>query len=274
MARDRERVALVTGGGSGIGRATCRQLAERGLRVAVTDRDGAAAEQAAGQITSEGGNAVGYTLDVSNAAAISRTVARIGDELGSVAVLVNNAGIGDAFPGGQLEKFHRIYARRFEAWREGGESLQLGAMVDDRRWTQMVEVNLSGAFYCCRAVLPDMEQAGWGRIVNVSSVAALAGSLGSPHYAAAKAGVLGLTRSLALETAPAGITVNAVCPGLIDTPLADLLPPEAAEWFLHKVAMHRAGRPEEVAAAICWFASEEASYVTGQTLVVDGGAVM
>ena len=268
------RVAMVTGGGSGIGKAVCEKLALNRLTVAVSDINLSAASQVAQEIRHSGGIAHAYQIDVSKTDNIQQAVSNIQKQLGTITVLVNNAGIGDAFPDGQLKKFHRIYAQRFHEWKTRQESLDLTPVISESRWQRMLDVNLSSVFYCCRAVLPGMQQNKWGRIINVSSVAAIIGSLGSPHYAASKAGILGLTRALALETAPAGITVNAICPGLIDTAMAPLLPPEAIQWFLDRVPMHRWGQPEEVASVIRFFASEESSYITGQTLSVDGGGVV
>lgn len=241
-------IALVTGGARGIGRATCLALAARGVAVAVHyhSREDAAAEVVA-QIQAGGGMAVGLQADLHDAAAPSRLIAAVHAALGPVDILVNNAG-----------EHHTAAITE----------------LTDADWTRSLDLNLTAAFRLTQASLPDMIALKWGRIVNVSSQAAYTGSARHAHYAAAKAGLLGFTFSLAKEVGPHGITANVVVPGRIETDmLADQLPGRADEW-LRQTPLGRLGRPEEVAAAIAFLAGDEAGYITGAALQVGGGLVM
>ena len=242
------RVALVTGGASGIGAATCRRLAAEGARVAVTDLEASKAGAVAGEI--DGG---AYELDVRDESSIRRAVDSAASELGPIDVLVNNAGY-DEF-----------------GW--------FGQTSSDM-WDRVLAVNLRGVLAVTHAVLPGMQELGRGRIVNVASEAGRVGSAGSAGYSAAKAGVIGFTKALAQESARYGITVNAVAPGPIETPLLmgaqemGELGERVIAGMVAKTAMRRLGQPDEVAAAITFLASDDASFVTGQSLGVSGGLAM
>jgi len=245
-----DKVALVTGAGSGIGEAIALRFANDGMAVCVLDLNSDAADAVARRINESGGRAMALAADIADKGGVAAAVARVRGELGPVLVLVNNAAMEGFCP------FERITEE------------QLGRMFD---------VNLKGIFYTSQAVLPDMEAAGWGRIVNISAYGAqlVEGYMG--HYYASKGGVISLTRSMAAEFGPRGITVNSVSPGFIDTPMArraiergDLVDP-AKIYGAYPIP--RLGRPEEIAAACAFFVSEEAGYVTAQLLGVNGGAV-
>jgi 3-oxoacyl-[acyl-carrier protein] reductase len=237
------RVALVTGASAGIGAATARVLAAQGCRVAITYlRQREAAEKLAAEI---GGAA--YALDLRDRSATAAVLARVGEELGAIQVLVLNAGtIRDA----------------------------LLPFLREEDWDAILDVNLSAAYRVARAVARGMYARRWGRVVAVSSASALVGQVGQTHYSAAKAGLLGFVKAFAREAAPFGVTVNAVAPGFVDTELLAQLPARKLEDYLKGVPLGRIGRPEEIASAIGFLASDAASYVTGQTLAVDGGLVM
>jgi 2-hydroxycyclohexanecarboxyl-CoA dehydrogenase len=240
------RTAVVTGGARGIGRACCRELARQGAAVAVWDLDGDAAAETVRLIEAEGGRARAYAGDAADKAAIDGILARVRAELGPVLVLVNNAAVADFRP------FLEV----------GQEALE-----------RICRIDLMGPFLLTQAALPDMLAAGWGRVVNMSSAAAQTGTRTLSHYSAAKGGVLALTRSLALEVADRGVTVNSIAPGFIDTPMrfgsdVDFEAAAAAG------PMRRAGQPEDVAAACAFLASDAAAYVTGQTWGVNGGRVI
>lgn len=243
------RVAVVTGGGSGIGLAISERLASDGMAVAVLDRDAAAAEGAAATITAAGGRSLGLAADVTDRSAVEAAVAAVVEGLGAPTVLVNNAGLQGFDP------FLKI---------------------TPERWQQILDVNLTGTFTCCQVVVPHMLAAGWGRIVNISSSSAHGGQPLMTHYVAAKAGVIGFTKALALELGPKGITVNTIPPGFIDTPMlrdseAKGLLGEGVEAHAARTPVRRVGRPEDIAAATAFLVSEEASYVTGQVIGVNGG---
>ncbi|HEX2234186.1 MAG TPA: SDR family oxidoreductase [Thermoleophilaceae bacterium] len=242
------RVALVTGGASGIGAATCRRLAAEGARVAVTDVNAEGAREVAAEI-----DGVGLELDVRSTESIRAALEAAESELGQLAVLVNNAGY-DEF-----------------GW---------FGYTDEDVWDRLIAVNLRGVLAVTLAALPGMQQRGYGRIVNVASEAGRAGSAGSATYSAAKAGVIGFTKALAQENARFGITANAVAPGPIETPLLmgarefGEIGERVIQGMVSKTVMRRLGTPDEVAAAITFLASDDASYVTGQTLGVSGGLAM
>ncbi len=244
MSLDR-KVALVTGGSRGIGRATALKLAEHCSHVAINYQGNqAAAEECLEMLKSKGVEAMAIKTDVSSPEGVREMIARLEKKWGGLRVLVNNAGI------------HR-------------DGLALRMREED--WDRVLEVNLKGAFLCARAALRSMVRGGWGRIVNVSSVAGLAGNPGQINYCASKAGLLGMTRSLAREMARWNITVNAVAPGLIATDMTDKLADESLETLTSRIPMGRMGTPEEVAEVISFLASEAAGYVTGQVICVDGG---
>jgi NAD(P)-dependent dehydrogenase (short-subunit alcohol dehydrogenase family) len=240
------RTAIVTGGASGIGLAIAARLTADGHAVAIFDRNGDAAVDAAATI---GGSTVGVTVDVTDRAQIDAGVAEVTERLGVPLILVNNAGLDGFAP------FLKI---------------------TDDAWSRVLDVNLTGAFRCCQAVLPGMVEAGWGRIVNISSSSAQGGQPYMAHYVSSKAGMIGLTKSLALEFGPSGVTVNTIPPGFIDTPM--LRAAEAKGRLGNTVEHHasltpvrRAGRPEDIAAACAFLVRDDAGYVTGQVIGVNGG---
>jgi NAD(P)-dependent dehydrogenase (short-subunit alcohol dehydrogenase family) len=242
------RVALVTGGSRGIGRATCLALAQSEAVVAVHYHNSAdAAREVVASIERDGGRAAAFRADLAEIGAADALVAQVSGTFGKPDILVNNAGEQGTAP---------------------------VAEMTDAEWSRALELNLSAAFRCARACIPGMIARGWGRIINVSSQAAYTGSANHAHYAAAKAGLAGLTFSLAKELGPAGITVNLVAPGRIETDmLAGQMAARAEEW-LRQTPLRRFGQPEEVAAAIAFLASDGASYITGAALQVGGGLVM
>jgi len=242
------RVAIVTGGASGIGLAITERLASEGNAVAIFDRDGRAAETAAAKVTADGGNAIGVAVDVTDRAQIDAGVAETRERLGRPTILVNCAG---------LDGFDPFLS------------------ISSEKWNRILAVNLTGTFDCCQAVVPDMVEVGWGRIVNISSSSAHSGQPLMTHYVAAKAGVIGFTKALALELGPKGITVNTIPPGFIDTPMLR----RAAEKGLlgdvdanaARTPVRRIGRPEDIAATCAFLVRDEASYITGQVIGVNGG---
>jgi 2-hydroxycyclohexanecarboxyl-CoA dehydrogenase len=243
------RVAIVTGGASGIGLAVSHRLAADGMAVAVFDRDADAAREAADKMGASGARALGVTVDVTDRGQIEAGVARVREQFGPTTVLVNNAGIHAVDP------FLKI---------------------TPEKWHRLLEVNLTGTFNCCQAVVPGMIEESWGRIVNISSSSAHGGQQFMTHYVAAKAGVIGFTKSLALELGPKGITVNTIPPGFIDTPMlraqeAKGLLGEGVEHHEALTPVRRIGRPEDIAAMCSFLVRDEASYITGQVLGVNGG---
>ncbi len=242
------RVALVTGGSRGIGRAVAQLLAAQGHRVAVNyATNEVAADAAVGAIVAAGGNAIAVQADVGDPDSVTAMFAMVDERLGSVEILVNNAGITR-------------------------DALVLRMGVD--AWDEVIETNLRSVYLVSKAALRGMLRARWGRIVSISSVSGIAGNPGQANYAASKAGIIGFTKSVAREVGSRGITVNAVAPGFIETDMTDALGDEITTAARERIALGRLGQPEEVAAAVGYLASDEAAYVTGQTLVVDGGLVL
>jgi 3-oxoacyl-[acyl-carrier protein] reductase len=240
-----DKVAMVTGAGRGIGRAIAKELAcGQGAHVAVLDRDYEHALEVAAEI---GCGSRGFLVDVVDAAAIEACVTEVEQHLGPIEILVNNAGVT----------------------RDG-----LLARLSDEQWDTVLDVNLKGAYRMMKAVSRGMMQRRSGRIVNVASVVGLVGNKGQANYAASKAGLIGLSKSVAKELASRNIRVNVVAPGFIETDMTAGLSAQAREALSAQIALGRLGQPEDVAAAVAFLASDAASYITGQVIVVDGGMVM
>lgn len=245
------RVAVVTGGASGMGEAICHELGRRGHRVAVLDLNGDAAQRVTEDLRAEGVAALGVAADVSNRAAVEEAFAKVRTELGPVHILVTSAGLVDFAP--FLE-------------------------ITPQAWQKLIDVNLPGTFHCCQVAVPDMLEAGWGRIVMISSSSAQRGSPKMAHYAASKGALISLTKSLAREYGPTGITVNNVPPSGIETPMqhhsqaAGHLPPN--EQMAASIPVGHLGTGDDIAAAVGFLCSNEAGFITGQVLGVNGGSVL
>ena len=247
MTRFEEQTALVTGGTRGIGRAIAARLADDGARVFLTGTDAARAEAAAAEVDAYRGRVTGLPLDLADPESVKECFAAVASAAGPLQILVNNAGITR-------------------------DSLLPRLSPDD--WAEVLAVNLGGLYACCRAAVRPMLRARYGRIVNLGSVVGLRGNAGQTAYAASKAGIVGFTKSLAKEVARRNLTVNAVAPGLVETDLTRDLPAAAREHLAGAVPLGRAGSPEEVAAAVAFLASAEASYITGAVLEVSGGLAL
>lgn len=241
------KVALVTGSTRGLGRAMAERLAVEGASVVVTGRDGRRAQEVAEQLVAQGHQAIGLALEVSDAASVANALNEIEERLGPVDILVNNAGINRDM---------------------------LLVRMDEEAWEEVMRVNVTGAYRLAKGVLRGMMKRRWGRIINVSSVVGLIGNPGQTNYGASKAALIGFTKSLAREVASRGITVNAVAPGFIQSDMTYALSAEQKERLAEKIPMGRIGRPEEVASCVAFLASDDAAYITGHTLVVDGGLAM
>lgn len=242
----KNKVAVVTGGGSGIGRAICLRLAQEGAAVSVWDLNGESAEQTVAMISSAGGRAIACSGDASAKEDIAHAAALTREAFGSISILVNNAGISSFTP-----------------------FMDISEELIDR----VLAINIKGPMLCCQEVIPDMLKTGWGRIINISSSSAQTGAPMMCHYSASKGGVIAFTKSLGLELAAKGITVNNIPPGFVDTPMLRKSPVDI-EKQIAASPMKRAGTPDDIAAACAFLASEQAGYITGQTLGVNGGRVM
>lgn len=238
------RVALVTGSTRGIGRAIAGTCAEAGARVAIVGRDRAAAEAVAAEI---GGEARGFSCDIADTAAVNRLVAEVEAAFGAVDILVNNAGLTR----------DNIIPR-----------------LKDEDWQVVVDTNLRGAFATIRAATRGMMKRRWGRIINIASVVGLIGNKGQSNYAASKAGLIGLTKSVAKEFASRNVLANVIAPGFIETDMTAKMTPEARESLSKQIPLERLGSPRDIAGMVAFLASDHAAYITGQVFVVDGGMVM
>ncbi len=236
--------AIVTGASRGIGRAVALRLAACGATVAGVSRSLAGLEGTLQAIKEAGGEAVGFEGDVAKSEDVRKIVDAVEEKYQKIQILVNNAGIT----------------------RDG-----LMLRMEDDAWRDVIETNLSGAFYFCRAVGAVMMRGRYGRIINISSVSGLMGNPGQANYSASKAGLIGFSRTIARELASRGITVNAVAPGFITTDMTDVLPEKIKTEVKERIPVRRLGTPEDIAEAVCFFASPGASYVTGQVVAVDGG---
>jgi 3-oxoacyl-[acyl-carrier protein] reductase len=241
------RIAMVTGASRGIGRACALELAKAGVKVALAARQVEKLEAVGEEIRAAGGEAFVVAIDLGEHASIKEAIGKVAKEFGRIDILVNNAGVTK-------------------------DGLALRMKPDD--WNMVLQTNLTGAFYCIQQVISPMMRERWGRIVNISSVVGEAGNAGQANYVASKAGLIGLTKSLAQELGSRNITVNAVAPGFIETDMTHVLKEEQKAKITQGIPLARIGRPEEVAAAVRFLCAEEAGYITGNVIDVNGGMYM
>jgi len=242
--RLKEKVALITGGGSGIGAAVARRFAEEGAFVAIGDVNPRGGEQIVDEIKRRGGRSIFCQVDVRKRDEVNRMIDQVVQEFGRLDILINNAGVTRD---------------------------NLSARMSEEEWDFVVDVNLKGTFLCSQAAFRPMRKQRYGKIVNTASVV-VRGNMGQVNYSSSKAGIIGLTRTLALEYARANINVNCIAPGFIDTPMSAAMPEKTKELALDRIPIKRMGTPEEVANLHLFLASDEANYITGQVIFIDGGA--
>jgi 3-oxoacyl-[acyl-carrier protein] reductase len=245
--QNQSRVAIVTGASRGIGRAIARRLAADGRRVVLMSRSPGPLEELAGEIEAEGGSASALPVDVGDSAALAQAVERVAAEEGRLDILVNNAGITRD---------------------------NLALRMSDEEFDEVLRVNLKSAFVACRAAARPMMKGRFGRLVNIGSTSGVIGNAGQANYCAAKAGLTGMTKSFARELGSKGVTANVIAPGFIQTDMTASLPEDATRKFIEMLSIRRPGEVEDIASAVAYVSSDDAGYLTGQTICVDGGLTM
>ena len=240
----KDRIAVITGGADGIGRATAMRFAQEGAVVVIWDMNEEKGKQTAAEINAAGGKALFLKVNTSNFAEVEAASKKVVEQYGKYEILINNAGIT--------------------------RDSTLKKMTPEL-WQQVIDVNLTGVFYCAKCAADIMTEQGWGRIVNASSVVALYGNFGQTNYVATKAELIGMTKTMARELGKKGVTVNAVAPGFILTDMVRRMPEEVLKSMEDKVPVKRLGKPEEIAAAYAFLASDDAAYINGTVISVDGG---
>ena len=266
------RVALITGAGSGLGRAIALTFAREGAHVAINDIRREAAEAVAEEIRTQGGNAMALVADVSDSIEVRGCFEHLVDQWGTLDILVNNAGIAML-----SDAVKQNMASATAVLLSGGrptESVGATRGMSDSQWRRTLSIHLDGTFYCTREALTIMEPKRSGKIINMASIAGTAGLLGSPDYSAAKAGIIGLTKAVAREVIACGIYVNAIAPGFIDTPLLDVMDDPMKQMITLQTPIGRLGTAAEVAAVALYLASDDSSYTVGQVLSPNGGYVI
>lgn len=247
MKRLQGKVAVITGAARGIGKGTAEKFLSEGAKVAIWDLDETAGNRTLGDFKTRGYDCRFYKVNTTQLDAVERAAAQVAADYGTIDILVNNAGITrDA----SLKK------------------------MTPEQWQQVIDVNLTGVFNCTKAITPYMVSKGWGRVLNAASVVGIYGNFGQTNYVATKAGVIGMTKVWAREFGRKGITVNAVAPGFIQTEMIETVPQEVLDSLIAKTPLNRLGKIEDIANAYLFLASEEASFITGTTISVDGGLVM
>lgn len=241
------KIAIVTGASQGIGKVIAIELAKSGAHVACISRNKNALETIVDEITHNNGKAFSFSCDISDLEAFKKIIAEIIDENERIDILVNNAGITK-------------------------DSLLI--RMSDEQWDDVININLKGAFGCTKAVMRNMMKNKFGRIINITSIVGLTGNVGQANYAASKAGLIGMTKSIAKEVASRGITANCIAPGWIESSMTDFLTDEVKNKFLSQIPIGRIGSPYDIANTVIFLASNEASYITGQTITVDGGRII
>jgi len=242
--RFEDRVAIVTGGSRGIGKQICLKLASEGAKIAIFDIEETLLKEVAEQIRHMGSEVLLLRVDISDFEKVDRAVKEVIDRFGRIDILVNNAGVNED---------------------------KLLLRMREKDWDKVLQVNLKGTFNCLRAVIRTMVKQRGGKIINISSVVGLRGNVGQANYAASKAGIIGLTKSAAKEVGRYGVIVNAIAPGFIDTPMTEKLQEKEKEMFTPQIPLGRMGKSEEVASLVAYLASDEANYITGEVIKIDGG---
>ncbi len=270
------KIALVTGGGSGLGRAIALAFAKEGASVIVNDVDAARAERVAKECGRTDPPSIAVAADVSDSQAVRRMFATIRDTYPKLDILVNNAGVADRKEDIDRLQVVETQRQRLGALITGEEKKPWNILCNmtDEQWHRMISIHLDGTFYCTREALRIMQERRYGKIINMASVAGTIGLEVEPHYSAAKAGIIGFTKAVAKEVVDLGINVNAIAPGFIRTPILDIVPQDVMEAYARLIPSGRIGEPEDVAAAALYLASDESGYLVGQTISPNGGVWM
>jgi len=241
------KIAIVTGASQGIGKTIAIELAKSGATICCISRNKKSLDTVVNEITQNNGNAFSYSCDISDPNSVKETISNIVKNYSKIDILINNAGITD----------DNILVR-----------------MSENQWDNVINTNLKGAFNCTKNTIRYMMKNKYGRIINITSIVGLTGNSGQANYAASKSGLIGMTKSIAKEVASRGITVNCIAPGWIETSMTEILEEEIKNNFLNQIPIKRMGTPEDIANAVIFLASDEASYITGQTLTIDGGRII